>query len=117
MSGEWEVLLQPSGKKLKARRGTTLLDAVRRSGLHLPTRCGGKAACMMCKVRDVSGAGLSMISDQERRKLGGMDEQGYRLACQSKIIGPVVIELPEDPLRAAVRRQLERQREEEDRLW
>ncbi|EFM09783.1 ferredoxin [Paenibacillus curdlanolyticus YK9] len=117
MSGESELLLQPSGKRVKVRKGAKLLDAIRRAGVHLPTRCDGKAACMMCKVRDINGSGLTAVSDQERRKLGGMHEQGYRLACQTRISGPAAVELPEDPLRAAVRRQLERQREEEDRLW
>jgi len=119
MNGSYEVTFLPSGRRARVRRGTTVLDASRRAGLSVATRCGGKAACLMCKVRDASGsqAGLSPVADNERYKLGGLHEQGFRLACQAKVTGDAAVELPEDPLRAAVRKQLERQREEEDSLW
>ncbi|GFN30633.1 2Fe-2S iron-sulfur cluster-binding protein [Paenibacillus xylaniclasticus] len=119
MNGSYEVTFLPSGKRVRIRRGTTVLDASRRAGLTIATRCGGKSACLMCKVRDASASqgGLSAVADNERYKLGGMHEQGYRLACQAKVLGDAQIEVPEDPLRAAVRKQLERQREEEDSLW
>ncbi|WP_127530766.1 2Fe-2S iron-sulfur cluster-binding protein [Paenibacillus kobensis] len=118
-SGSYEVTFLPSGKQAKVRPGTSVLDASRRAGLSIATRCGGKAACLMCKVRDASGrqAGLSAVADNERYKLGGMHEEGYRLACQAKVTGDASIEVPEDPLHAAIRKQLERQREEEDSLW
>lgn len=72
----------------------------------------------MCKVqvdREQASA-LSPPSAAERRKLGPLLEQGVRLACQANVRGEAVVRLPEDPLKAAIRKQLERQREEED-LW
>jgi len=81
--------------------------------VQIRTRCGGKAACMMCKVQVPDPSGLAPINQNERLKLGGQEEQGYRLACQAKVTGTVTAVLPEDPLKAAVRKQLARQQEEE----
>lgn len=114
-----EIRFEPAGKIVKARRGTSILSAARQARIHIATRCGGNAGCLMCKV-NVPGpqgeAGLSAPTDAERRKLGSMIDQGTRLACQAKVTGPVVIELPEDPLKAAIRRQLEKQ-QADDELW
>ncbi|OXM88077.1 2Fe-2S iron-sulfur cluster-binding protein [Paenibacillus rigui] len=107
------VTFVPDGKSIEVRPGTTILDASRKVRVQIRTRCGGKAACLMCKVRVADPAGLAPMNQNERLKLGGLEEQGYRLACQAKVVGHVIAELPEDPLKAAVRKQLERQQEEE----
>ncbi len=115
MSGE--VTFWPSGRSVKVKPGTTLLDAARRAGVPIQTRCGGKAACFMCKVNVRPGSDLMPISEQERRKLGGLDEGGTRLSCQARIRGKAEVDIPLDPLRAAVARQLAKQAEEDDSLW
>ena len=100
--------------------GTSLLEAVRKAGIVLPTRCGGKAGCMMCKVTAMPGdsAGLRPPADAERRKLGSQLDEGVRLACQAAVWGDVSIHIPEDPLKAAVRRRLEAARRgEAEGLW
>ncbi|MCS7462459.1 2Fe-2S iron-sulfur cluster-binding protein [Paenibacillus doosanensis] len=106
------VTFLPDGKSVEVRPGTTLLDASRRARVTIRTRCGGKAACLMCKVT-AGDQGLAAANQNERLKLGGLLEQGFRLACQAKVTGDCLITLPEDPLKAAVRKQLERQQEEE----
>lgn len=111
-----EITFLPSGRKAVVRAGTSVLDAARRAGVPIRTRCDGKAACLMCKVKAVGEEGLSPPSENERRKLAGLDQSGTRLACQTKVTGKAVVEIPEDPLRAAVRQQLMRQAEE-DKLW
>lgn len=69
----------------------------------------------MCKVKVLSGAeGLSPAQAAELEKLGPLAEEGYRFSCQARIQGAVSVELPEDPLKAAVRAQLAKQREEEE---
>lgn len=106
------VTFLPDGKSIEVRPGTTLLDASRRARVHIRTRCGGKAACLMCKVMTSDVSGLAPLNTNERLKLGGLHEQGYRLACQAKVTGDVTVILPEDPLKAAIRKQLEQQQEE-----
>ncbi|MCR2803024.1 2Fe-2S iron-sulfur cluster-binding protein [Paenibacillus soyae] len=111
-----EVTFYPSGKSARVRRGTTVLDAARRAGVTIATRCGGKAACYMCKVTVRPSSQLLPIGDEERRKLAGLDEKNIRLACQTRVSGKTEVELPPDPLRAAVAKALARQKEEEE-LW
>ncbi|OUS77381.1 ferredoxin [Paenibacillus sp. MY03] len=112
-----EVVFWPSGKSVRVRRGTSVLDASKRAGIAIATRCGGKAACFMCKVTVRPGSELQPIGDVERRKLAGLDEKGIRLSCQTRVTGRVEVDLPLDPLKAAVARQLARQKELEDELW
>ncbi|WNS44483.1 2Fe-2S iron-sulfur cluster-binding protein [Paenibacillus sp. MMS20-IR301] len=114
------VTFLPEARSIAVSPGISLLEAVRKAGIILPTRCGGKAGCLMCKVSVASdgAAALRPPSDAERRKLGSLLDNGIRLACQAAVRGDVTVNIPEDPLKAAVRRRLEAARRgEEDGLW
>ncbi len=112
-----EVEFLPDGKKVNVRAGLTLLEAARQAKVAVRTRCSGGLSCLMCKVRVVGGVeGLTEPKQAEKAKLGALEAQGYRFACQARVTGVVTVELPEDPLKAAIRAQLKRQQEEED-LW
>lgn len=108
-----EVTFLPDNKKIQVRPGTTLLDAGRKARVQIRTRCGGKAGCLMCKVWLETQEGLAPMNHNEQHKLGEQANQGYRLACQAKVLGHATVTLPEDPLKAAVRAQLAKQQEEE----
>ncbi|GIP48569.1 hypothetical protein J53TS2_21600 [Paenibacillus sp. J53TS2] len=112
------ITFLPLGKTVQVRPGTSVLRAAREAKIHIATRCGGNAGCLMCKIQvdPEQAVSLSPPSDAERRKLGPLLEQGVRLACQAGVRGEVAVRLPEDPLKAAIRKQLERQREDEE-LW
>ncbi|MDQ0192999.1 2Fe-2S iron-sulfur cluster-binding protein [Paenibacillus wynnii] len=114
------VIFQPDDRKAVVPRGVTLLEAARKAGVAITTRCGGKAGCLMCKVRveEQDASAVRPPGDAERRKLGSLLHQGVRLACQTAVWENVTVTVPEDPLKAAVRRKLEaaRRGEEED-LW
>lgn len=109
-----EVHFWPDDKKISVRLGTTLLDAGRKAKVHIRTRCGAKAACLMCKVKVSDPSGLAPMNVNERLKLGTQADEGFRLACQARVIGSVQVTIPEDPLKAAIRAQLARQAEEDD---
>lgn len=110
-----EVYFLPGERKVRVRPGTTILEAARKAKLYIRTRCGGNAGCLMCKVIVREASDLLPMKPNERLKLGSLIDQGYRLACQARIGGCVTVELPEDPLKAAVRAQLAKQKEEEER--
>ncbi|GAA0135561.1 hypothetical protein YSY43_24010 [Paenibacillus sp. YSY-4.3] len=114
---DYTIRFMPQDKSAKVRPGTNVLQAARNARVHVATRCGGNAACLMCKVEVDAGHSLALSppTAAEQRKLGPLLERGVRLACQAKIIGPAEVRLPEDPLKAAIRKQLERQQEED--LW
>ncbi len=108
-----EITFLPDGKKIQVRPGTTLLDAGRRARVQIRTRCGGKAACLMCKVKVENQSGLAPMNPNERNKLGEQASAGYRLACQAIVRGAVEVLLPEDSLKAAIRAQLAKQQEDD----
>lgn len=109
------VTFMPGGQSIVVRTGTSLLAAGRQAGAGIRTRCGGLAGCLMCKVSVRTPAAVSPVSAVERRKMGDALEDGQnRLSCQAKVLGDVVVDVPEDPLKAAIRRQLELRREEEE---
>lgn len=113
---EAEVIFLPHKRSVKVRVGTTVLQAARKAGIAIVTRCGGNASCFMCKVNIADCSGLGPMNDNERRKLAGLEGTGTRLACQAVVKNSVTVELPADPLRAAIARQLQKQKEE-DSLW
>jgi len=108
------ITFMPEGKSAQVRPGTTVLLAAAKARVHIRTRCGGNAACLMCKIKAAPGSALSPPQAGELRKLGALRHEGYRLACQARVAGDSVVSVPEDPLRAAVRRQLEKNRERQD---
>ncbi|RXZ76873.1 ferredoxin [Paenibacillaceae bacterium] len=112
-----KITFLPSGKSVVVRAGISVLDASRRAGVVIATRCQGKAACMMCKVVHRADSGLSEPTGPEILKLGGLEQTGIRLSCQARVIGEVVVEVPETPLQAAVRRKLAEQQEDDGKLW
>lgn len=111
------ITFLPDGQTASVRPGTTVLEASRRAKAPVRTRCGGVAGCLMCRVGvdpDQAGA-LQPPTEAEQRKLGPLLDEGVRLSCQARIRGDVAVRIPEDPLKAAIRRRLAEQAEDE--LW
>lgn len=78
--------------RFRFKRGESLLDALFSKGIYLPSSCGGRALCGMCKVKvntkpvDYSEKELRLISSSEK-------EEGIHLSCQLTITGPLRIYL------------------------
>lgn len=97
MSGLAELTVQPFGLRGKIKKGETLLEAVRSIGISLPSVCGGLGSCGKCIVRILEGE-VSPPSRQELKLLGGRVREGFRLACQTRLLGDVRVEVPEETL-------------------
>ncbi|MDO7905085.1 2Fe-2S iron-sulfur cluster-binding protein [Paenibacillus sp. JX-17] len=113
----YSITFLPAGKQAQVKKDTTVLQAARRAAVPIQTRCDGKMGCLMCKVKLPDGMSdkVSPPSPGELLKLGGSVKDGIRLSCQAKIRESLTVEVPEDRLKAAVRKQLEQQ--QEDTLW
>jgi ferredoxin, 2Fe-2S len=109
------VTFLPDGRTVNVRSGSTLLDASRRARVNIRTRCGGVAGCLMCKVHVMNeqAAALHPPTAAEMHKLGSMLESGTRLSCQARVKGDVTVIVPEDPLKAAIRKKLAEQEEDD----
>lgn len=109
------VTFLPDGKTIAVRPGTTLLDASKRVNAGVRTRCGGVAGCLMCKVSVAADQTrfLKPPTEAEKRKLGPLLDAGTRLSCQARVLDDVAVTVPEDPLKAAIRKKLAEQQEDD----
>lgn len=104
---QFEIDLEPIGRRTTIEAGQTLLDAARQAGVQLVSLCGGTGLCDSCKVKLVQGE-LTPIRDVEVEALyEGQIEQGYRLACQAKPLSDIKLEIPPESLSTPQRLQVE----------
>jgi ferredoxin, 2Fe-2S len=108
------VHFYPNNRKIQVRSGTTILNASTKARVMIRTRCGGNASCLMCKVIIDDQSGLIPMKNNEELMLGDLSNRGYRLACQACVVGDTHVTIPEDPLKAAIRAQLAKQREDDE---
>ena len=64
--------------------GQTLLSALSREGIPVPSPCGGKATCKQCRIQILEGAGDPLETDKGTFNKKQLDE-GWRLSCQFKV--------------------------------
>lgn len=86
-----EVTFLPEGRRMTVTEGTTLLQAAREGGFNLEAPCDGRGSCGKCRVR-VSGQ-VAVPDEFEAGLLGNLLHTGSRLACRTKVYGPVQAEI------------------------
>jgi ferredoxin, 2Fe-2S len=106
------TFLHSNGKSGVVTRNLTLLDAAKELGFPLNHDCGGNASCTTCRVEVQSGAEhLSEIDFEEQDLLDreALTEPWHRLGCQAKVLGDVVVRVPETKWEAPSTRSAETQ--------
>lgn len=105
---KYTVVFQPSGRRGKVADGTTILNTARQLGAGLESLCGGKGSCGKCKIRieegyfDKYGIASSVKSTVTKNEVNAkflnkqQIKQNYRLACQTRVHGDVVVFVPEE---------------------
>ncbi len=89
------ISINDGTKELEVKGGQPLLKALNQEGVFIPSACGGRGSCGLCKVRVVQGGGeylpteLPFISEDEKK-------QQVRLSCQFKVKADVAIVIPEE---------------------
>jgi len=90
-----EVKFLPEGKRNVVEDGATVIAAAIDGGVDLANICGGKGYCRKCVVEVLQGE-LSPPTDQERKRIPADKlSHGYRLACQARVHGNVIIRVPD----------------------
>jgi len=86
------VTVQPEGVRIQTAYGSNLLTVLKEAGINIESVCGGRGVCKKCVV-EVVGDGLTEPTsvEAELRSLS----KSFRLACQARIIGDVVIKIPQ----------------------
>jgi Na+-transporting NADH:ubiquinone oxidoreductase subunit F len=92
-SEEVTILInEDPSKALKIPAGDTLLNVLSANKLFIPSACGGKGSCGVCKVHVHAGGG-TLLSTEEGHVSRGEAREGCRLACQVKVKSDMEIEL------------------------
>jgi uncharacterized 2Fe-2S/4Fe-4S cluster protein (DUF4445 family) len=88
------IRFEPPGKSVVASAGTTLLEAANRAGLRLPSTCGGQGDCGECCIKLLEGIVSSLTATEREHLSSEQIQDGYRLACCTRVHGAVRVNLP-----------------------
>lgn len=101
-----QLILLPSGRRGRIPAQMTVLDAARLLGIQIESLCSGQGTCHKCLIQVETGIfpkhgiescdeHLSPITADEAQTLTRLKITGQRLACRARILGDVVVYLPE----------------------
>ncbi|MDD2196250.1 MAG: NADH:ubiquinone reductase (Na(+)-transporting) subunit F [Bacteroidales bacterium] len=82
-------------KEIKVEPGTTVLSTLSNNGVFLPSACGGKGTCAMCKCQVLEGGG-SILQTEVGYFTRREQMDNWRLSCQVKIREDIKIKVPEE---------------------
>ena len=102
------IVFTPSGIRGRVKKGTTILEAAQKFSVDLNSICGARGRCSKCQVELSFGefnklnirskeTSVSERNETEliyRTKFHLSEER--RLGCQTKILGDLVVDVPED---------------------
>ncbi len=95
-SGAVDILInEDPDKTLKTAAGSTLLNTLSANKIFIPSACGGKGSCGVCKVNVKEGGG-ALLPTEVSHVSRGEAREGCRLSCQVKVKENMKIELPEE---------------------
>lgn len=96
-----KIFFDPMSKEIEVKRGVLLLDAIREAGIRIESICGGKGECGKCRVILNKGE-VSRLSTKSEKFLSPQEiSEGYRLACQIRVLGDSEFTVPVESLVAS----------------
>jgi Na+-transporting NADH:ubiquinone oxidoreductase subunit F len=84
-------------RKVEVNGGGNLLSALTAEKIFIPSACGGRGTCGLCKLKVLEGAG-PLLPTEEPYLERDERESNVRLACQVKVRNDLKAEIPEDLL-------------------
>ena len=92
-SGNVKIFVnEDDANTIETQAGNTLLNTLSAQGIFIPSACGGKGTCGVCKVHVHDGGG-AMLPTEEGHISRGEAREGCRLSCQVKVKQDMSIEL------------------------
>jgi uncharacterized 2Fe-2S/4Fe-4S cluster protein (DUF4445 family) len=82
----------PDDVRTTVEEGENLLNVAANAGVYIHAFCGGEGVCGKCKVKIEQG---QVAATQATQLKSAEIEQGFRLACQSKVVSDLVVQIPE----------------------
>jgi uncharacterized 2Fe-2S/4Fe-4S cluster protein (DUF4445 family) len=116
MTNKHTIILQPSGRRGQVDEGTSIRAAARDLGVEIESICAENATCGKCMILVEEGRFEKYNIESKRENLSpmGHEERAYlerrpkllkdkgweigqvRLSCQCKVLGDVLINVPEE---------------------
>jgi Na+-transporting NADH:ubiquinone oxidoreductase subunit F len=91
--GECKISINGGEKVLTVQGGDTLLGSLASQDLFIPSACGGRGSCAMCKCKVISG-GPPLLATEAPHLTAEEIADHVRLSCQIKVRGDIEIEVP-----------------------
>ena len=92
-SGEVTITINEDPEKaITTQAGSTLLNTLAAEKIFIPSACGGKGTCGVCKVDVIEGGG-TLLPTETSHVSRGEARQGTRLSCQVKVKQDMKIEI------------------------
>ncbi|MBT4365010.1 MAG: 2Fe-2S iron-sulfur cluster binding domain-containing protein [Desulfobacterales bacterium] len=82
-------------KELTVKGGSPLLFTLMEEEIYIPSACGGKGSCSLCKLKVVEGGG-PVLPTETPYLCQEEIENNVRLSCQIKVKNDLKIEIPEE---------------------
>lgn len=91
--GRVKIELLPANKSISVPPGVSVFDAASWNGIAIDSTCGGHGTCKKCKVKITEG--IVPISRLDIRAFTEKElNEGWRLACVSRAVEDLKIEVP-----------------------
>ena len=93
-SGKVAIIINnDNSKAISTPAGSTLLSTLAANKIFIPSACGGKGTCGVCKASVLEGGGV-LLPTERSHVTRGEERNGVRLTCQVKVKNDMSIELP-----------------------
>ncbi|MGI6707171.1 MAG: NADH:ubiquinone reductase (Na(+)-transporting) subunit F [Clostridia bacterium] len=93
--GECTITINEGTKELKVNGGSSLLTTLMENEIFIPSACGGRGSCGLCKIQVTAGAGPLLPTEVPYLTPEEIQE-GVRLACQVKVREDLEVTIPEE---------------------
>ncbi len=102
------IVFTPSGIRGRVKKGTTILEAAQKFSVDLNSICGARGRCSKCQVELTFGEFNKLNIHSKETSVSERNEtelfyrtkfhlsEEIRLGCQTKILGDLVVDIPED---------------------
>jgi len=103
----FKVDFEPIGRRGRCPEAQSLLECARSLDVDIVSICGGMGVCHRCRVQVVSGTVSELTAEEKDAFTEPELKQNYRLACQTRPLSNVKINVPPESLTAPQRTQVE----------
>lgn len=93
--GTCRIRINDGEREFEIPGGDSLLTALMDQELFIPSACGGRGSCGLCKLKVSSGGGPLLPTEEPHLAAEEIDA-GVRLACQLKVRNDLDIQIPRE---------------------